>query len=438
MRILPIITAILVMAALYLVVFEREKIIQFATGTPVSSADASAGAQAAAQAAADAQGSATPAAPGAGARVVAVVAMKSQASQIASAVLLRGRTEAARQVSVRSETSGQVISEPLRKGTNVEKGQTLCQLDPGTRQISLLDAQARLAEAQARVPEAESRLPEAQARLAEAQARLVEADINLRAADRLSVDGFASESRVASAKAARQSATAAVEAAKSGVAGSKSGVQAARAGIQSAQAAIAAAKREIGRLTITAPFAGLLESDAAEIGSLLQPGALCATVIQLDPIKLVGFVPETEVTRVKVGVPAGARLATGEKVSGKVTFLSRSADRDTRTFRVEVQVPNSDLAISDGQTAEIVISAQGEAAHLLPSSALTLDDAGDLGVRTVNADSRVKFVPVKVVRDTVDGTWVTGLPAEADVIIIGQDYVVDGVPVAVTYREPGL
>jgi len=430
MKILPIITAILVMAALYLVVFEREKIIQFATGAPAAATTADA---------ADAiQGDTTPDSTAPKQRVVAVVAMKSQASQIASAVLVRGRTEAARQVSVRSETSGKVISEPLRKGTHVEMDQTLCQLDPGTRQISLLDAQARLAEAEARVPVAESRLPEAKARLAEAQARLVEADINLRAAARLSVDGFASESRVASAKAAKTSATAAVEAAKSGVASSNSGILAARAGIQSAQAGIAAANREIDRLTITAPFAGLLESDAAEIGSLLQPGALCATVIQLDPIKLVGFVPETEVARIKVGVPAGARLATGEKVTGKVTFLSRSADRNTRTFRVEVQVPNKDLAISDGQTAEIVISAQGEAAHLLPSSALTLDNGGNLGVRTVDADSRVKFIPVKVVRDTVDGTWVTGLPAEADVIIIGQDYVVDGVPVAVTYREPGL
>ena len=374
---------------------------------------------------------------GDGARIVSVVAMKSQARDIASAVLVRGRTEAARQVEVRAETSGQVISEPLRKGSHVETGQTLCQLDPGTRQISLASARAALADAQARVPEAEARLPEALARLAEAESRLVEAAINLRAAKRLSEGGFASETRVASAEASHESAMAAVQAAKSGVAGSNSGVQAANAGIQSAQAGIAAAGLEIDRLTITAPFGGLLESDTAETGSLLQPGALCATVIQLDPIKLVGFIPETDVARVKVGVVAGARLATGHQVAGTVTFLSRSADSNTRTFRVEIQVPNTDLAIRDGQTAEIVISSDGEAAHLLPSSALTLNDQGDLGIRAVDATNHVEFFGVSVLRDTVDGIWVAGLPEQVDVIVVGQEFVIQGVAVDVAYREVG-
>jgi multidrug efflux system membrane fusion protein len=212
-------------------------------------------------------------------------------------------------------------------------------------------------------------------------------------------------------------------------------VQSAAAGIQAAEAGVAAAQREIDKLTITAPFAGLLESDAAEIGTFLQPGALCATVIQLDPIKLVGFVPETEVDRITVGVPAGARLITGQQVQGLVTFLSRSADSSTRTFRVEIQVANPDGAIRDGQTAEIVISSAGEAAHLLPSSALTLNDEGDLGIRAVDDNNVVQFFPVNVLRDTVDGVWVAGLPAKVDVIVVGQEFVIAGVLVDVAYRE---
>ncbi len=423
MRIFPIITAALVMAVLYLLVIERDRIMDFAAGNPPAS-----------DVAAPEQGDAPTQTGDAATRIVAVVAVNSQAQEIASAVLLRGRTEAARQVEVRAETSGKVISEPLRKGANVEKGRILCQLDPGTREISLASAMANLAQANARVPEAQSRLPEALARLAEAKARLTEAEINLNAANRLSEGGFASETRVASAQAAHQSATASVQAAKSGVAGSKTGVETASAGIQSAQAGVASAEREIDRLTITAPFSGLLESDAAEIGSLLQPGALCATVIQLDPIKLVGFVPETEVDRVKVGALAGARLASGEEIAGQVTFLSRSADQTTRTFRAEVQVPNGDLAIRDGQTAEIIIASDGKSAHLLPLSSLTLNNDGDLGVRTVDETSHVKFIGVEVIRDSIEGVWVTGMPASADVIVVGQEYVIDGVPVDVTMR----
>ncbi len=208
-----------------------------------------------------------------------------------------------------------------------------------------------------------------------------------------------------------------------------------QAAIESALAAVAAAQREIARLTITSPFDGLLESDSAELGSLMQAGSLCATVIQLDPIKLVGFVPETEVGRVEVGTQAGAQLVSGREVAGLVTFLSRSADTTTRTFQVEISVPNPDLSIRDGQTATIAISAAGALAHKLPQSALTLNNDGQLGVRTVEDGNVVAFMPIKLLRDEVGGVWVAGLPEKTDVIVVGQEYVTAGVRVAPTFRE---
>ncbi|SEL32025.1 membrane fusion protein, multidrug efflux system [Roseovarius nanhaiticus] len=355
---------------------------------------------------------------------IGVVAVHSRAEMIDNAVIVRGQTEAQRQVDARAETSGRVISEPLRKGAFVEAGQIMCELDPGTRKAALAEAEARRAEAEARIPEAE-------ARLAEAQARLAEAEINDTAASRLSESGFASDTRVAGTRAALSAGKAAVEAAKSGL-------DAARTGIQSAAAGVAAAREELERLKIAAPFAGLLESDTAELGSLLQPGALCATVIQLDPIKLVGFVPETAVDRIETGSMARAQLVSGREVTGQVSFLSRSADPETRTFRVEVTVPNPDLALRDGQTAEIAIASEGTSAHLLPQSALTLNDNGVLGVRIVSETdegARAEFVAVTLLRDTPNGIWVAGLPEAADVIVIGQEYVIDGVPVAATFRE---
>ncbi|WP_432817052.1 efflux RND transporter periplasmic adaptor subunit [Sulfitobacter sp. JB4-11] len=354
--------------------------------------------------------------------LVKVMVRKSKATQVDSAVILRGQTEAARQVEVRSETSAIVISEPLRKGARITEGETMCKLDPGTRQAMVQEWRARL-------KEAESRVPESEARVEEARARLEEARINQNAASRLNQDGFASQTRVATADAN-------VAAAEAGVSSASSGLRAALSGIESATASIAAAEKEIERLTIKAPFSGLLESDTAELGSLLQPGALCGTVIQLDPIKLVGFVPETEVNRVTLGAQAGARLAAGgSDVTGDVVFLSRSADPQTRTFRVEIEVPNPDLAIRDGQTAEIVIASDGVQAHLIPQSALTLNDEGTLGVRLVDAENVVQFAPITLMRDTADGVWVTGLPATADIITVGQEYVTAGVRVAPTWED---
>lgn len=426
MRPVPVIIAILVAATLYMLVFERDQLLSYASREDAAETVA----QAPQEVETDAQS-----APASDAeRVVSVVALKSKASQIDSAVLLRGRTEAARQIDVRAETSGLVSSEPLRKGAYVEAGQLLCEIDPGTRLSALAEAEARVPEAAARLPEAESRVPEAEGRLAEAEARLEEALINDNAARKLSEDGFASDTRVAGTRATVSAARAGVQSAKAGVEAAKAGIEAARAGVRSAEAAVATARNEIDRLDVKAPFSGLLETDTAELGALLQPGGMCATIIQLDPIKLVGFAPENEVSKVEVGALAGARLVSGREVQGQVTFLSRSADMETRTFRVEMQVPNADLAIRDGQTAEIIIAAAGKTAHLIPASAMTLNDDGALGVRLA-VDNKAKFAPVTILRDTVDGIWVDGLGDTADIIVVGQEYVVDGVAIDVTYRE---
>lgn len=376
MRLFPVLTAAVVIAALYFIVFERDRLLGSPDGAVAAASET-------------APEDATPAEI---ANTVPVVAMRSLAEEIDSAVVVRGRTEAARQIDVSSETSGLVISEPLPRGTEVTAGQLLCRLDLGTREAALAEAESRLAEA---------------------RARLADAEINLRAASRLSEGGFAAETRLTAAEAAAESA---------------------RAGIRSAEAAVASARIEIERVEIRAPFDGLLETDTAELGALLQPGSVCATVIALDPIKLVGFVPEVDVDRVTVGAPAGGRLASGREVLGEVTFLSRSSDPSTRTFRVDVTVPNADLSIRDGQTAEIFIASDGEEAHLLPQSALTLNDEGRLGVRLV-VDAAASFAPVSVVRDTPEGVWVTGLGTDVSVIVVGQEFVTDGVPLEVTMRE---
>lgn len=413
MRLFSILTALVVVAVLFFLVFQRDALMEFAGVTPTAAAPGTEAGENSQAEADDTVGSEPK---------VSVVALKSEARTVDGAVILRGRTEAIRQVDVRAETSGRVISTPHRRGEMIAEGELMCSLDPGTRQIALEDARARLLEA-------EARLPEAKARLAEAEARLAEAEINDRAAERLSEGGFASETRVAAT-------TAAVEAARAGVESAKSGVTSASAGIQSATAAVASAQDELDKLNMYAPFAGLLESDTSELGSLLQPGSLCGTIIQLDTIKLVGFVPEASVDRVKIGAMAGARLTSGREVVGEVTFISRSADPTTRTFRVDVEVDNADLSIRDGQTAEIAIQADGETAHLLPQSALTLDDSGQLGVRLVK-DGRADFAPVSVLRDTQEGIWITGLEPEADVIVVGQEFVTTGVAVQATYRETG-
>jgi multidrug efflux system membrane fusion protein len=428
MRPFPVISAILVIVALFFVVLERDALLAAAAritgGESAEAAPATSEAPLAPVAIAEAGG-------GVAEEPINVVVIRSEARPVPDAVMVRGQSEAARDVVVQAETSGNVISEPIRKGAFVKAGDLLCELDPGTSGAALAEAESRLAEARARLPEAEARVPEARARVSEAEARLEEARINANAASRLSEGGFASETRVANADAALRAAEAGVTAARTGLESVSAGIEGARAGIDSAAASVERARLEIEKLTIEAPFDGLLETDTAELGTLLQMGSACATVVQLDPMKLVGFLPEAQVDRVELGARAGARLASGHRAAGEVTFVSRSADEATRTFRVEVTVPNADLSIRDGQTTELLIQTPATEAHLVPASALTLDDGGRLGLRIVE-DGVVDFAPVELMRDTVDGVLLTGLPPVVDVITVGQEYVTEGVPVRTT------
>ncbi|WP_226622446.1 efflux RND transporter periplasmic adaptor subunit [Alloyangia pacifica] len=428
MKLISILTAILVAAALYAVVLDRERLMGWVHGgapeeTSETVSDASEPTESAP----------AEAAPGA----VSVMARHSQAQQIDDAVLLRGETRPSREVEVLSEASGRVISTPLRKGSLVEEGEVLCKLDPGTTGAALVEAEARLAEARAQRPQVEAALPEAEAVLAQAKAAVAEADINLTAARELSQGGYSSRTSVASAEAKMRAAEASVRSAEAGLESARAGTDSLEASIQSAEAAVASARKAVENLTITAPFGGVLESDTAELGLLMSTtgNATCAHVLQLDPIRLVGYAPEADVARIHLGARAGAQLTGGETRVGTVTFVSRQADETTRTFRIEVTLDNPDLTLRAGQTARILIEADGALAHLLPQSALTLNDAGRMGLRTVSAEQTAKFVPVSILRDTPEGVWIAGLPDSVDVITLGQEYVTDGVPVAPSYQE---
>jgi len=423
MKIVSIITAIVVIFVLYTLVFEREAFNKVADGTAIKRVVEERLKEENLATKVDLEEDSAQQTDK-NAELVSVVVYSSNSQNLGSSVILRGETEAARFVQVRAETFGQVISDPLRKGSFVQKDDILCRLDEGTRKAALADSLARLEEAKALIPQTE-------AKLGEANSRLEEAKINFNAASKLSEGGYASDTRVASVQAAMRSAEA-------GVATAAAGFDSTRARIQSAEAGVATAKKEIERLTITAPFEGALESDTAEIGSLLQPGDLCGTIIQLNPIKLVGFLPETELFRVKLGASVRAQLTSGQEIEGNVTFLSRSADSKTRTFRVEVNVPNDGLEIRDGQTVEIAIGSDGKKAHLLPQSALTLNDDGLLGVRFVDDKNITRFAAVKLEQDSKEGVWVSGLDDAVDVIIIGQEFVKEGVKVSATFKDISL
>ena len=293
-------------------------------------------------------------------------------------VTVRGRTESARSVVVRAETSGVVQSTPAREGGFVNKGDILCRLAVDARQATLDQARAALRSRQ----------------------------LTQAASANLAAKGFRSPTQVLQDQAALDGASAAVR-----------------------QAEIA-----LRQVNIRAPFSGVFDNRDAEIGPFLSPGQPCGTVIELDPILIVGDLPETETSKVHVGAKARSVLVSGQVINGTVRYLARQADPQTRTYRVEVQAANPSAAVRAGLSSDIKIAAGSVAAHRMPTSALVLDAAGRQGVRYVGPDNVVAFAPVRLLEETPDGVWVAGLKGSKQIIVVGQSYVSEGQRVRVAAR----
>ena len=78
---------------------------------------------------------------------------------------------------------------------------------------------------------------------------------------------------------------------------------------------------------------------------------------------------------------ARAKLISGRLISGEVTFIASSVDKNTRTFRVEISVDNEDRTIRDGVSAEILYQRKRRGlAHKISPAILSLNDQGKLGL----------------------------------------------------------
>jgi len=288
---------------------------------------------------------------------------------------LKGRTAPNRTVTVRSATTGNVVVAPALEGKRVGSGALLCRLDIDARQ----------------------------ARVAEAEALLLAQQQEFEAASQLFEKGLTPSNRVNMAKA----------------------------NLDAAEASVNSAKIELGRTEIRAPFSGVFETRMAERGDFLSPGGACGVIADLNPIRIEAEVTEEYVTALKQGASASISILEAAPLEGQISYVARTSNEATRTFKIEATLPNKDGAISAGLTSDISIKLGDALATPISPGLLTLHDDGRLGVRHVADNDIVQFTPVTVIDDTSEGVWVTGLPERVTVVSLGQEYIGEGARVTI-------
>lgn len=301
-------------------------------------------------------------------RTVAVV--KPPRVNHARAIRMSGQTEADKRAVLATRAAGVIAELPVKQGDHVKTGDLVLMLDAEDKTASVETAEALVKQREA----------------------------EWEAAQRLSKSGNIAKLQLDNAWSA---------------------LTAARSQLQSAQA-------ELDRNRVLAPFDGVIDRVSVELGSSVMQGGEVATLLNLDPILGKGQISERDLRYVKIGDEAEVKLVNGETVKGKVRYISRDASAQTRTFPIEIAIPNADGAIPAGMTAEVMVRATPEDSVILPRSVVTLSQDGDLGIRAVDAASKVVFYPIDLVDDTQNGLVLGGIPADAQVIVAGQDLVKEG------------
>lgn len=208
-------------------------------------------------------------------------------------------------------------------------------------------------------------------------------------------------------------------------------ITARRAAKSAAEQALSQARAAADRLSLTAPFAGTVDQVQVEIGEWVQTGTPIATLLSLNPIIVKAEVSEREVAHVALGAKARVRLVSGQELDGTVRHVARQASDKTRTFALEVALPNPDMAIPSGMTAELLLSAAPQKAVIVPRSVITISEDGRIGLRVVGPDDIAAFAPMEIVDDSEAGLVLSGLPEGVRVVVAGQDLVRDGDKVSV-------
>lgn len=281
-----------------------------------------------------------------------------------------GITEPKTFASIKTETDGRVIELLSVDGAKLKKGDPVIKLDERDHKTNLDKAESTLSQKQ----------------------------INYKAAEAVFKKGLSSKNALADAESQ----------------------------LKTAEASLLQAQIALQNTTVRAPFDGILDHIIVHEGDFLRSGETVTTFIELDPMIIVAYISEHDVSLIDKTQEAISQFKDKEEIRGEITFLSNVSDKNTRSFRLEVTIPNKNGSVLSGETVNLRVPIGLKKLHKLPNIALTLDSSGALQVKTVTKDNVVKSWKIEIVEEEVDGIWVKGLPDSVDVILMGQSFVSDG------------
>lgn len=217
--------------------------------------------------------------------------------------------------------------------------------------------------------------------------------------------------------------------------GTKQAVDQMETQLINARNAVASAKRALRNATentvLTSPINGVVTARNYDPGDMTGQLPIL-TISQVQPVKIIINIPESELSKIRVGMPAEVRFDTygDEEFHGKVTLIQPTVDAQSRSFGAEITLPNSDSRILPGMFGRVTLNL-GIANHVVvPDRAVVKQQGSGDHYVYVYHDGTVSYQKVELGQRLDDAyEIVSGVDTGSDVVISGQARLANGAKV---------
>ncbi|MTJ11590.1 efflux RND transporter periplasmic adaptor subunit [Anabaena sp. UHCC 0187] len=284
-----------------------------------------------------------------------------------------GNTAPFRIVSVRSQVEGRLIALNLDIGDTVQRGKIISQLDDTLLVTALKQAEAELATSESEVARAKTQVSNARAQVETARLELVQAQEDSRRLTQLYKEGAIAQQNTQQAQTKAKTAAQALRAAIEQVRTEKQAVAAAQGRVFAQKAAVSAAVERRSYARLISPITGVVIEKVTEPGNLLQPGSEVLKVGDFSRVKVVAQVSELELAKIQVGQSVEVKLDAfpEQKIIGRVSRISPTADTTARLIPVEIVMANNGGKIGSGLLARVSFNTQTKQRVVVPEIAIS-------------------------------------------------------------------
>ena len=225
-----------------------------------------------------------------------------------------------------------------------------------------------------------------------------------------------------------KAAQAGVSQARAALAQAQAGLSSAQAQVAQAQAGLSSAQQQVSNTKIFSPLDGIVAKRAAEVGQLAGPSSSMLTVVALDTVFFEAQVPETEISRVKLGMSVEVKVDAlpGKSFAGQVAKLYPTGSTASRNFVVRVAVPNAARTLRPGMFARGSVVLEKRRGIVVSKDALIKSDEGAFAVYIAKGDLAEQRKVTLGVTTAETAELRSGINAGDQVIVVGQNALRDG------------